>query len=423
LPVTDPATGGPLAVPVYARAPQNVDKWYSNTWVNRLRLTMTWEITENLRFYGQAVVFKYLNDIKNNPVTLDMHTTRYPRDTTLRLERFYIDWFITDWLALSAGRITAAEGPPAEIKENSPRMSTWGVQLVEAEMETVNLTFHLKRLLEGTTLRVYYMPFTSHTDFTLNDDLKVFEDPGIDPMHAFGSMLELKLPGLGDNLLQAAFVIVPEFRPRNIPILYPGIADPIYPIAPTSQNLGFYLESCALVELKDIAGSGLDFFASYTLTVLKPTAGRMRYQLPFTVPVINPTTGQQVSTTQPVYETGLASFEEGAGTTNLGHMVYTGVRYSFPWSPEYASRLGFEFNRGTKYHISWSSMSDLLVNKYATKGNALEVYWIQQLMGESLFARLGYVTLMREYQGLYIGPTTKIDQTVSNLYLLLDARW
>ncbi len=424
-PVTDPATGDPLVQPVFVDRPRDLDRWYGSQWVNRLRLTMTWDVTENLRFYGQIGVFKYFNELQSHPTTLDMHTNRYPRDPTLRIERAYFDWFITDWLVLTAGRVASPEGPPAELKENTVRNATWGVQMVEAELEAVLVTLHLSKLLDGTYLRLFYVPFASHTDFTLSDDRSLFQDAGIDPMHAWGAVFELKLPKVGDNLVQVGFVNVPRFRPRDIPIEVDGVEEPIEPAKPTSQDLGTYWMATGLLEFKDIGGSGLDLFAAYTLSILKPRAGRMVYDIPVRLPIVHPLTGEQIDTFDGTqrYETGLASYEEGNGTTNLGHMFYVGLRYTLPVFGSYAPRIGAEMNRGTKYHINWNSPSDLLVNRLGTKGWAWEVYYIQQLIEEHLFARLGYVQLIREYEGLYIGPTTQIDQTIDNAYLLMEARW
>jgi hypothetical protein len=424
-PITDPATGGPMVRQIYEQRPRDLDAWYGSQWVNRLRLTMTWDVSENLRFYGQIGVFKYFNELKNHPTDLDMHTNRYPRDPNLRIERAYFDWFITDWLVLTAGRVASPEGPPAELKENTIRNATWGVQMVEAEMDAIMLTLHLNQILDGSYLRLFYLPFGSHTDFALTDDRTLFMDGGIAPMHGFGGLLELKIPKIGDNLVQFGFVGVPVFRPRDIPFQVAGLDEPISPSDPTSQDLGGYWMATALVEFKDMGGIGLDLFAAYTMSILEPSDGRMVYEVPLSLEVRHPQTGQVVSQVEQVarVETGLASFEKGTGTTNLGHMVYGGFRYTWPIFGSYAPRIGAEFNRATKYHINWNSPSDLLVNRLGTKGWAWEVYWIQQLLKNHLFARLGYVQLIREYEGLYIGPTTKIDQTIDNAYLMVEANW
>ena len=420
-PVFDPVTGSLLTVPVPYQ--KDIDAWYGGAWVHRVRLTVSYDITENLRFYGQLGIFKYLNEFKDSPTDLDMHANRYPRDQALRFERAYIDWFITDWLVLTAGRVASPEGPPAELKENTIRNATWGVQMVEADMETIMLTIHLSRFMERTYLRLFYIPFGVHEDFSLNDDTLLFKEAGIKPMHAWGAMLEMKLPYLGDNLWQFGYVHVNKFRPRPQKIRIPGLEEPITPAEPTGQNLGQYVQLNTMFEAKDIFGTNLDCFAAYTLTILQPTAHRMVYYIPFSLPVKQ---GDVViSQVEGINkrEIGLASYDNESSSTSIGQMFYVGARYTLPISKDYSPRFGFEINHGTKYHIPWASPSELLVNRLATKGWAWEAYYIQQLIPERLFIRFGYIHLLRNYTGLYIGPTYKADQSITNAYVLIDATW
>lgn len=415
--------------PVYSNARRNVSEWYPYNWTNRMRLEASYDVGENLRFYTRLVLFKHFNDFRPEPTTLDMHQSRYPKDSGLRIERAYFDWFITDWLVFTAGRASAPEGPPAELKENTERSATWGVQMVEAEMEIAMLTFHMSRILEGTYLRVFYIPFTPHVNPSLSDDLTLFTDGGFPPMNAFGYLLEFSLPGLGDNLWQFGGVLVPKFGARNLPFYVNDEIGSVYPSDVTGNNLGFYANLNTLLEVRDLMGIGLDLFAAYAMTYLNPTDNRQVYTVPLgetKIPVRNEAGVELPEAFWPdevPLATGLASYEQGAGSKNLGHMIYAGFRYTMPFGNQYAPKIGSEFNWGSKYHISWSSPSDLLVNKLATKGTVFEAYYIQQLVPDHLFARLGYIQLNREYQGLYIGPTTALDQTVRNVYLLVDMSW
>lgn len=428
-PIYDPTTGSVQVTPVYREQRRNIDKWYGSNWVERLFLKLSFDITDRLRFYGRLSVMKYMNELKPQSVTLDMHSTRYPRDPTLRIERAYIDWTITDWLVFSAGRIASAEGPPAELKEDTARSATWGVQMVEAEMETIMFTLHLDSFISGMenfSLRLFYMPFTTHTDFQLNDHLTLFEhEAGFAEMHVLGGMFELGIPGLGNNLVQLGAAYIPAFPPRNVALFIPSLNTSIAPVGSTSDTLGEYAMFTSLLEFTDIAGSGLDLFLAYHMTVLRPSDGRILYDVPVSLPIVHPVTGP----TGMVFDgtsrlaIGLASYEEGAGKTNLGHLLYTGLRWTLPFWDIYHTRLGAELNYGSKYHVAWSSPSDLLVNRLSTKGLAWEVYLIQELVPGNLFARLGFLEIRRDWDGLYLGPTSAVDQTIRNLYCLVDAHW
>jgi len=78
--------------------------------------------------------------------------------------------------------------------------------MVEGEYESILLTFRLSRWLESSYLRLFYSPLFS------DDDTTLFADDGIKQLHILGSLLELKVPGLGDNLLQVGAVHIPSFR-------------------------------------------------------------------------------------------------------------------------------------------------------------------------------------------------------------------
>ena len=170
-------------------------------------------------------------------------------------------------------------------------------------------------------------------------------------------------------------------------------------------------------------GIGLDIFAAYAMTLLKPREGRIVYNISY--PVYHPVAGDTGEEVEVPYEIGLASYEEGNNTVNLGHMVFAGFRYTLPTpvSEKYPTRFGGEFNWGTKYHVAWSSPSDQLVNKLANKGLSWEAYFIQQLIPGYLFLRLGYIDMKKNYEGLYLGPTIKKDQRINNIYMVVDLTW
>ncbi len=426
---TNPVTGDAIVVPKYLPYKRNLHEAYPSNWVNRFRMVMTWDITENLRFYGAMVVQKYFNELKTMTAQLDMHYTRYPRDPTMKLERAYFDWFITDWLVFSAGRVASPEGPPLDLKENTPRDATWGAQMINAEMETVMLTFHLSRFLENTFLRIYTMPFTSHETLSVMDDLSLLKSDLKSPhMDSWSGLFETKVPGLGDNVFQLGWVHVPDMRPRNMAVSVSWLKDPVYPEKPSGDSLGTYFMANTLLEVKDFLQTGFDFFGAYALDLIKPSKSRMKYNVPAPklLDVINPTTGAVATQVDTIpYEIGMASYDDVADPTGLhvGHMFYVGARYTLPLSAQYPTRFGAEYNQGTKWHVGWESPSDLLVKKLSTKGYAGEVYVIQQLVPDHLFMRVGYIYQMRKFDGTYIGPSKDLDISLHNVYTLIDASW
>ncbi len=160
----------------------------------RLRLTMEYEIVEGLRFYGQIITYKYLNLSKTNPYLLDMEITRYPLDAGLRIERAFFEWRPVSWFGISAGRVSSPEGPPAELKENTIRNATWGVQMVEADMEGIGFGTGWS---DTDLFRFAYLPFANFADARINLDNNLFSNDGYKEFHAFAGVLEMKLPFLG----------------------------------------------------------------------------------------------------------------------------------------------------------------------------------------------------------------------------------
>lgn len=423
-------TGNPISAKFGNRVRRGVDAWQQASWVHRLRLMMQYELTENLRFYGRLGVYKYYNEVRTEPAPLDMYANTYPRTAGVNLERVYVDWFVTDWFAITAGRVSSPDGPPVELRENTARRAGWGAQFIEAEVEVAMMTFHLGQLLEGSLIRFFYAPFGTHSPFSLSNPNTLFESTDIKVMHTFGGLVELKIPGLGDNFVQLGFITVPTFRPRNLATTVKGVPEPVWPSAPEGDDLGLYQNFNGLVEFKDIAGTGLDLFGAYVATMLQPGKDRMVYEVPVEgLPLYN-ANGRSIGNFDGVaeYKIGLSSYEESwrsgeyKPTTNWAHMMYAGFRYTMPWS-NYWTRIGGEFNWATKYHISWAAASDLLAAKLGTRGWVIEGYIIQQLVPDFLFVRLGYLHVDRQYNGLYIGPTTRTDIQMRNIYFLLDVAW
>ncbi|MDJ0763500.1 MAG: DUF3373 family protein [Myxococcota bacterium] len=418
-------TGMPLMSEVQEARPRDISDWQDPAWIHRLRLTMQFDIADNLRFYGRLAVYKYFNETHQLSLNADLYSNAYPLAAIMGLERVYFDWFITKWLAITVGRVSSPDGPPAELKENTGRKAGWGLQMIGAEIEAAMVTLHLDALSQGTLLKLYYAPFGMHRPLAINEPTSLIANTYNRLSQSFGGLIETKIPKAGDNLIQIGFISVPKFGTQDLFISVRGLDDPIPPSKPKGDDLGSYNNINGLVMFKDIGGYGLDLFGSYAVTMLKPTNDRMVYKIPFeNLPVIHPLTGEVVDVLSGEidYEIGLASFEKGAGKRRYGHMVFGGFRFSMPWKT-YWTRLGGEFNYGTKYHISWSAPSDLLTAKLATKGWAAEGYFIQQLVEKHLFLRVGYLHVKRNFNGVFVGPTDRVDQEIQNIYALVNVAW
>ena len=378
-----------------------VDGSITNQWSHRLRLETRARFEDKLRFTGRLAVYKHFGESYEGPVGFDSVSTRVPRDTALRLESAYLDWFVADWLTLSVGRVATPEGPPAELRENTVRSATWGVQMVEGAFESVLLTFDIGDYVPKTYFRLFYSPFFSHSPFNPGNADSVFMDSGLKQMNILGFLAESKLPGLGDNLWQLGFVHVPKFRIGLPPQKNPQTGANVFPWQP--DNLGSYSMFNSLLQLRKIRGLDLDAFAAVAVTFYDPNDDAVLYDFGGPQP----------------FGIGMATQGEEGHTAT---MFYAGFRAGIPITKGWQPRIGAEYNIGSRFHSSWGSVSDLLLDKLSTRGHAVEGYAILPIITDHLFMRVGYLGIFRDHTGMpFLGPTVETEQRVDNIYALLDS--
>ena len=374
-------------------------------WSHRLRISMLAEPIDSIRVTARMTMYKLFGDGDSAPFVQDSTTTRIPRDSTPRFDQAWVDWFATDWLAFSAGRIAYADGNPAELRNNSRvRRGTWGLHMVDGEYDTINLTLNLSEALEGWYIRFFYASWFNDSDQDVFGGVP-FLSSGTDNLRIVGGNMDISIPGFGDNFLQIGYYIVPEFRPFTIPIADPAFdpnAPENYRQAPATLNdsllfpsalpdsLGSYQNISALLQFYDIGGAGLDFFFSFALGFLSPNGQGISYRLPNPE---NPT--ERVDTP--------FLFLSSAGDSGTTVFIYTGMRYSLPLWKDNPPKIGFEFNLGSQYHISFAVQQDNLLTKLATRGRAYEGYFILPI-NDYLFTRLSYVHIDADHQPGFFGP-------------------
>ena len=307
--------------------PDEKQKVTAEVWSQRLRINFRANPIESLRISGRIAMFKNFGDDDSKLQTLDFERSLVASDTTARIDHVWIDWFIQPWLALSAGRIVYAEGPPENLKNNSSlRQGTWGTYLLDGEFDSINLTATLSQKYQ-VRLRLFYTSFFNDDDETLP-----FEDAGYENNRVFGINAEFTIPQLGENFFQFGIMAVPKLTlyPRGIKNsdLVPGIlnatleaqalAAGISPSAiPQSDvdalrgflesefpaggpldpqftfpsklpdSLGSWYNIGGIVVFYDIAKSGLDVFLAGTLGIIEPSNRGIEYPIR-PIPETNP---------------------------------------------------------------------------------------------------------------------------------------
>ncbi len=415
----DPMTGQPF----------EIDKTTPEIWSHRLRIPFGAEPTKSLRLTARLVMYKHFGDMDQAPFIMDFQATRVPRDSGVRFEQAWVDWFMTDSVTLSVGRLSYTDvNPPGELKENSTvRNPTWGLQIVDGEYETINLTFDLSRhIVEDLFARVFYASWYYDNDDPMGGG--AFLDSGTKNLRIIGANVDMRIPGAGKTFLQLGYYAVPKFRPFYLPVPDPYFnpaAD--YTHAPSTMNgsllfpskmpysLGSYQNVNGLLELLDIGGSGLDLFAGGAIGFLNPNGEAIEYE--FLADPMDPNSRMSMPF---LY---LAS----QGDDGVGAFAMTGMRYTLPLGMKLNPKFGLEFNYGSRFHISFAMPNDQLVSKLTTRGQAIEGYLIVPV-NDRIWMRGGYMRIDNDYTQGFFGPNPAMfgstappsDYTLHNFNFVLS---
>lgn len=381
------------------------DQVTEELWSHRLRVNLRAEPVSSVRITARLAMYKHFGDNDSPAFVPDFERSRLPRDSVARFDQAWIDWFITDWLALSAGRIAYGGGPPVDLQDNDPvRQATWGTYIVDGEYDTVNLTIRLPG--PETYIRFFYTSFLFDNP---DDDLPFLSD-GTDNLRVLGGNVEFSVPALGRNLFQLTYVIVPRWT------LFPSaIDDPGYdpdadfqnaPGALSARNifpsrvpdsLGTWQTVAGMVILYDLLDSGLDLFVSGSVGFIDSSGEGVEYEIP-----VSDEPGAPRRSTPLLFFAGTE--EDGRVVTSF---LYTGFRYELPLEALNRPKVGLEFNMGSRYLISLQQATDRLVSKLETRGYAVESYLLFPI-NESLFIRAGYLFVQRDFGFTFAGPNPAI---------------
>ncbi|NDY42774.1 DUF3373 domain-containing protein [Dissulfurirhabdus thermomarina] len=375
-----------------------------NKWSTRVRLNMEARAANSLTFHGRLAVYKNWAESGDIQRNVDFYRAHRPDDTTVKLDRAYVDWIVPVPfpLAVTFGRHPSTEGPPMEYRENLPRQATYPSLVYEGETDGIVVTLGLERYtgLVNSGLRLAYGKGYQQ------------DESGYSNFTAFGS----RASGIKDTNFWAAFfeTEVPYVPESLLVLSYIHGNDLIDNPAGPQANLGNMDVYGAHLQMSNFLDTGLDLFVSWGLNNADPKKRAGQYattQMYF----INPATG--LLTTMPV---GLL----GTQGSKWGWAIYTGFRYTVPVDALKRPKIGFEFNYGSPHWFSFTWGSSDPYNKLATRGKAYEVYYIQPF-NRYLFIRTGYTKINYNwsFSGYHLGEPWKIDENLSNFYALLDVRF
>jgi hypothetical protein len=428
---------GPTPEP-YDQVTTQTELTTSEIWSHRLVIPMRAEVTRSLRFTARLAMFKHFGDNDQAPFFLDFQGSRVPRDAGLQVEHAWLDWFVTDWLALSAGRLSyLGRNPPGELKENTGyRVPTWGLNLIDGEYEaaTVTLTPWASKLPD-LYVRAFYVSWFSDFDDPRGD--YAFLGTGQSNPRILGTIADMRIPKLGSTYIQIGYLAVPNVPGLPIPIPNPTYdPDMDFTNAPAPYNgsllfpsvqpssLGTFQSVSALVETLDVrlgGGLALDAFVGGSVGFSAPNDSAIEYELP------NPAMPDTRVSTPFFVLPGAGDSDSGLSGTFLA-----GLRLSLPrWGRPEPLKLGFEYNYGSRYSLSFATPNEHLVSKWTVRGQAFDGYVIVPVYRDRMFVRAGVLFIDNQYWNGILGlnpalpvaggsSVPVIDQDILNYNLIVQ---
>jgi len=353
-----------------------------NLYSTKLMLNMKSKVSNNMIFYGRLSMYKYWADSTVHMYSMfDSMEGRAPHSSTLFVERAYVDWRFTDKDSfmpsiLTIGRQPSSDGPSHQYKANTTRKATYSALVFDGASDGIVLTSSLKNILPitGAKLRVAYGKGFQN-DETRPNVVNAFigSDNNLKDTDVYGLFLESNLFGADNTLFQIGVAAM-----QNI------VANALDTNASANKNIGDVTFAGVMFEGTNIYNSGLDLFAHFAYSTAKPSGEVYMYN------------GR-----------GYSLLGDGSDfDTKDSSAFWIGGRYSFDEN----SKLGLEYNQAGKYWISATQGAYDLINKLATRGKAMETYYIHSINRYS-YIKFGGMYVDYDYtgSGWFLGDPKSMD--------------
>ncbi|MCE1226965.1 MAG: DUF3373 domain-containing protein [Geobacteraceae bacterium] len=387
---------------------------YTNRFGLDLKAKATKDVTVNVRLNMYKSFGSQSDDAVNagffadRSAVMDGTIGHVPSSSLLNVDRAYATWSnIADqpvWF--SVGRRPSTDGAPTNLKADRERPGNGGTPAL-----LVDYAF------DGMTLG--YAP---DIDFLPGFYAKVCYGRGFDAGYNkdnLGAHNDLK-----DTDMLGVAVIPVDTDPLRVWLqwnrgytLFSNPEGTTLPMGASSINVGDidWFGAGAMTTLKNVGPGNLNAFADFGMSVARPNGKTLMgaYGLMYGDP----------------NNTGIPGFGGVAPDKHdtTGYAVYTGVRYDLPSK----TKLGFEYNYGSKNWITFSpAADDMFTAKVGTRGHVFEPYVIQELDLKPIssafakaFFKLGYQYYKFEYTGSnnWMGAPIAIKDVTQTTFLMAPA--
>ncbi len=380
----------------------------NNLWSTKFILGMDSDITKNMKFHGRLSMYKYWADsTKHLYSQYDNMQGRVPSDSSVYLERAYIDWYFDAFVpsALTIGRQPSADGPSHQYKENTTRKSTYSALVFDGASDGIVYTADISKI---TNIKNAKLRFAYGKGFQ-NDETKAgvqnafigSQNDELKDTNVAGAFFESNLPTISNSLFQVGCVHMSDV-----------VANAMDPNPDNNKNIGAINFIGMMAQATNIKDSHIDLFTHIGASRANPSDALYGYN-----------------------NKSFGLLRDSIDDTDIkdGYAFWLGGRYTLDILNH--SKIGFEYNQGSKYWVTATQGSYDVVNKLAVRGSAIELYGLYPINRYS-FIRLGALYIDYDYtnSGWYLKKPKKIQNltqaekigvidTLQNIYLQFSVRF
>jgi len=403
--------------PQYTSFKPKNETLYTNRFGLDLKAKATQDVTVNVKL-GMYKSFGSQTDTATTQTyfadrmgVMDGTVGHVPSDSKLNVDRAYATWsnILEQPIWFSVGRRPSTNGAPTNLKSNNERPGNGGTPalLVDYAFDGMTLGYAPDiEMLPGFYAKVCYGRGFDSGFKTTTNSIKDTDMLGVAVIPVDTDPLRVWLQwNRGFNIfdagaLTASHFMVPLYDSTNNPVTAMGMPVSMPMSSYPSTNLGSidWYGAGAMTTLKKVGPGDLNAFADFGLSKTNP----------------NGNVGMMG---------GLLNdpLDQDQTKSKTGYAVYAGIRYDLPSR----TKLGFEYNYGSKNWITFSpAADDMWTSKVGTRGHVYEPYIIQELnlkpissYAAKAFFKLGYQYYDFEYTNSnnWVGAGHKIsDLTVDS---------
>lgn len=373
------------------------------------QLNMTAIPSDRLSFYGRLSMSKYWNDA--NPIGTKPDSTngngRNFSDSSVHLERAFINYNILKNLTFTIGRLPTVDGSPKHYASSDSVMGTYPALSYAAILDGMALT-HGADLMGGKfTTRLIYTPFTE-MEYGAETSSEGLKNSAGEKMNSHNPMATLMVDyeKLNTKAAERLHVIGQAVRIERLEVGDPKADAPQYDSM--ESDLSFDLTKFLLaVEANNILNKKVDFAAQLAWSRTK-SRGLLKANA-----IIDTGSLDQYN------QTVGGVFTDQDSATSDGWAYLASVRYSF--TPDF--KLGYEWSRTTTKAFVNDFASNLANDFYGSKGTDGHHLYINYKFDNNLKIVGGYMYQNRnvEYEQGLFGAGTSMDKDIHTAYTNLIA--